>query len=163
MPAIMQVCTALKMKLLVAAVAPPSIRVAPMALRMQSPTTLTITLVGCANGVGVGLNADNEVDMLADGSPAAADLFIGDKILQWGDVAMIDPESGQQRLLKDVVSPADTHTLIIERTQPSSAPSPPKAPSDATKSSPAAWTAQETWSDDAWVGTEAWDSGSKWG
>ena len=56
------------------------------------------------DGVGVGLDVDNCVDMLTPGKPAAAVLQLGDKITEWNGVAMFDPATGERRLLKEVVT-----------------------------------------------------------
>jgi len=89
---------------------------APSAPTTAPVMTLTIALVGCINGVGVGLDASNLVNMLAEGSPAAAsELRMGDKVILWNGVAMIDPVCGRQRKLKEVVVRSDTHTLVVER------------------------------------------------
>jgi hypothetical protein len=44
---------------------------------------------------------------------AAAALQMGDRVVSWDGVAMLDGET--RRLLKDVVSPAESHILVIER------------------------------------------------
>ena len=89
---------------------------APSAPTTAPVMTLTIALVGCINGVGVGLDASNLVNMLAEGSPAAAsELRMGDKVILWNGVAMVDPVCGRQRKLKEVVVRSDTHTLVVER------------------------------------------------
>lgn len=80
--------------------------------------TLTVTLLNCAGGVGVGLDEDNIVDLLKPGLPAEKVLKEGDKVLKWNGVPMMqrDAEGNWERkLLKDVVKPAETHTLVIER------------------------------------------------
>lgn len=76
--------------------------------------TLTITLTGCSDGIGVGLNDDNCVDLLRPGLPAAKALQLGDKIMQWNGNKMVD-EDGERRMLKDVVVSADSHELLVER------------------------------------------------
>ena len=75
---------------------------------------LTVTLVGCSSGVGVGLDDKNCVDMLRPDSPAESELKLGDRVLLWNGIEMID-FTGERRLLKDVVVSADAHTLVIER------------------------------------------------
>ena len=82
--------------------------------------TLTITLTGCSDGIGVGLDDNNCVDLLRPGLPAANALQLGDKVIQWNGNKMVD-EAGERRMLKDVVVPADSHELLVER-QPSLAP-----------------------------------------
>ena len=76
--------------------------------------TVSVTLTGCSDGVGVGLDTQNRVDMLTPGKPGAASLQMGDKIITWNGIQLID-ETGQRRLLKDVVTPADSHELVVER------------------------------------------------
>lgn len=85
---------------------------------------LTLTLNGCGSGIGVGLDGDNRVDMLKPGMPAAKVLQMGDLIISWNGIAMM--EDGNQRLLKDVVTPAESHELVIERVRAS----PPISPED---------------------------------
>ena len=88
----------------------------PSAPTTAPAMTFTITLFGCINGVGVGLDASNLVNMLAKGSPAAAsELRMGDKVVLWNGVAMVDPVCGRQRKLKEVVVRSDVHTLVVER------------------------------------------------
>ena len=76
--------------------------------------TITLTLTGCSGGVGVGLDNQNCVDMLKKGMPAEEKLEMGDKITHWNGIAMYDKEIGQRKL-KDVVKPAESHVLVIER------------------------------------------------
>ena len=78
---------------------------------------LTLTLTGCGSGVGVGLDGDNRVDMLKPGMPAAKALQMGDRVVSWNGIAMMD--NGKQRLLKDVVTPGESHELVVERVRPS--------------------------------------------
>ena len=83
---------------------------------------LTITLTGCGSGVGVGLDKANVVDMLVPGKPAARQLRIGDRVIEFDGQAMIERRGGrlEQRKLKDVVKRSDTHTVKVERArQPS--------------------------------------------
>ena len=83
---------------------------------MVAAETLTVELTGCSGGVGVGLDATNCVDLLRPGSPAeASSLRIGDRVISWNGQPMVDPATGKQRLLKDVVVAADTHTLTVKR------------------------------------------------
>lgn len=80
--------------------------------------TLAITLTGCSDGIGLGLDTDNRVDLLRPGLPAAKVLQLGDKVVQWNGNEMVD-SAGERRMLKDVVVPADSHELVVKR-----APSP---------------------------------------
>ena len=97
-----------------------------------TPKPQTVTLTGCMDGVGVGLDVDNCVDMLTPGKPAAAVLQLGDKITEWNGVAMFDAATGERRLLKEVVTAAESHTLVIERAQ-TAAPVPAAAAPDTPK------------------------------
>mmetsp|Transcript_17938 Transcript_17938/g.36494 ORF Transcript_17938/g.36494 Transcript_17938/m.36494 type:complete len:172 (+) Transcript_17938:35-550(+) len=139
----------------------------PMRVRVRVPVQmqmekLTVMLVGCESGVGVGLDDKNCVDMLVPDKPAASELKLGDKVLLWNGIEMFD-FTGEQRLLKDVVVKADTHTLVIER--PLSAKQAAAAAARREQTAAAAksdvvnqWTAQETWaSNDAWT-PETWGS-----
>ena len=99
-------------------------------LTPREPEPQTVTLTGCMDGVGVGLDADNCVDMLTPGKPAAAMLQLGDKITTWNGIAMFDAAAGERRLLKEVVTAAESHTLVIERAQATAAPVPVAAPPD---------------------------------
>jgi len=81
---------------------------------MSGKETLTVTLTGCSAGIGLGLDTDNRVDLLRPGLPAAKVLQLGDKVVQWNGNDMVD-SAGQRRLLKEVVVPADTHELVVER------------------------------------------------
>jgi hypothetical protein len=142
------------------------------AVRMQMDK-LTVTLIGCESGVGVGLDENNCVDMLAPGKPAEAELQMGDKVLLWNGIEMVD-FTGERRMLKDVVVRADVHTLVIERKQNSLA----KAAAAAVAKSAAAaaeqaaskqqWTAQESWSGGGGGGGESstegeWKPQESWG
>lgn len=91
----------------------------PSVMLAKDVRTLTLTLKGCSNGVGVGLDKDNCVDMLKPGMPASKELQMGDKVVSWNGVMMVEEKEGrmQPRKLKDVVTPADSHTLVIEREQ----------------------------------------------
>ena len=42
---------------------------------------------------------------------------MGDKVTHWNGILMMESRDGklQRRLLKDVVTPADSHTVIVER------------------------------------------------
>ena len=81
---------------------------------------------------------------------------------------MIDPITNERRLLKDVVKPAETHVLVIERVNqdmlqvfdgPSVQPSAKKPEQKPTSQQGSTWTPQESWtSDNAWQNTESWSS-----
>ena len=64
------------------------------------------------------LDGDNCVDMLKPGMPASKVLQMGDRVLLWNGIEMVD-SFGARRLLKDVVVRAEAHTLVIEREQSS--------------------------------------------
>ena len=134
---------------------------------MAAMEKLTITLVGCSSGVGVGLDASNVVDMLKPDSPAAAELKLGDKVLLWNGIEMVD-FTGERRLLKDVVVPADAHTLVIERQQ-SAAAAGAQAQRAAKSAAAAADPKESSWqtsvpltTSDSWKSDDAWEPES-WG
>ena len=79
--------------------------------------TVTLKLTGCSGGIGVGLDKDNKVDLIKPDTPAAKFFFMGDQIISWNDQEMVKVEGGRkvQRLLKDVVTPAETHTVVVKR------------------------------------------------
>ena len=94
--------------------------VATTAIRLVAADkeTLTVTLLDCTGGIGVGLDDDNVVDLLKPGLPAEKVLKEGDKVLKWNGVSMMQRDGEgkwERKLLKDVVTPAETHTLVIER------------------------------------------------
>ena len=70
-----------------------------------------------SGGIGVGLDADNCVDLLRPGLPAEKAFKMGDKVLTWNGEALVEAKEGRmiQRKLKDVVVPVDEHTVVIER------------------------------------------------
>jgi hypothetical protein len=80
-------------------------------------------------------------------------------VLQWNGIAMVDPDSGQPRKLKDVVVPSDVHTLVVERAQ--SAPKSTAAPPQAARTSE--WKSTTDYKSHSWQSTESWSSDSKWG
>ena len=105
--------------------------------------TLTLTLKGCESGIGVGLDKENKVDMLREGSPASKVLQKGDVIITWDGIDMMGVEGGRkvQRKLIDVAPDPlkDEYTVIIERPRTS-------------------------WSSTSWQQTDAtsWDSKPDW-
>ena len=132
-----------------------------VAMQMEK---LTVTLVGCSSGVGVGLDDKNCVDMLRPDSPAESELKLGDRVLLWNGIEMID-FTGERRLLKDVVVSADAHTLVIERQQ-SAAVAGTQAqraapPESAARAEPegGSWKAQTS---ESWKSNDAWEPES-WG
>ena len=84
------------------------------AVMKEATEMLTFTLTGCSAGIGLGLDAENRIDMLAPGKPASASLQMGDKVISWNGIDMVD-SAGERKMLKDVVVPADSHELVIER------------------------------------------------
>ena len=88
-------------------------------MQAAPPEEVTVTLTGCGSGIGIGLDSSNCVDLLKPGSPAAnSELQIGDHVVQWNGNSLFDelPDgSREQRKLKDVVVPAESHTLVVER------------------------------------------------
>ena len=91
-------------------------------LAPRAPQPQTVTLTGCMDGVGIGLDGDNCVDMLTPGKPAAAVLQMGDRVTAWDGIELFDAAAGERRLLKEVVTAADSHTLVIERAQAAAPP-----------------------------------------
>ena len=73
---------------------------------------LTVRLLGCSLGVGVRLAEDGRVDMLREGSPAAAagGLRIGDRVLKWNGVDVLTAD-GKARKLGEVVETQETHKV----------------------------------------------------
>ena len=135
-----------------------------VAMQMEK---LTVTLVGCSSGVGVGLDDKNCVDMLRPDSPAESELKLGDKVLLWNGIEMVD-FTGERRLLKDVVVPADAHTLVIERQQ-SAAAAGAQAQRAAESAATAADPKESSWqtsvpltTSDSWKSDDAWEPES-WG
>ena len=94
-------------------------RVACGRMQLDETMILNVTLTGCGGGVGVGLDSSNRVDMLKPGMPAIKGLSIGDLIVAWNGIEMVEERDGRvkQKLLKDVVCAADTHTITVERTR----------------------------------------------
>ena len=83
-------------------------------LTPREPQTQTVMLTGCMDGIGVGLDTDNCVDMLTPGKPAAAVLQLGDKVTAWNGITIFDVAAGERHLLiKEVGATADSHTLVI--------------------------------------------------
>ena len=104
--------------------------------------------------------------------PAAGGLLrIGDRVISWNGQPMVDPATGAQRLLKDVVVAAETHTLTIERALDPLAMAaataiessrPPKTPP--AKSGSGEWKQEDSWGSDEWKGTDSsWSSDDSWG
>ncbi|KAL1518697.1 hypothetical protein AB1Y20_002984 [Prymnesium parvum] len=91
----------------------------PYMTRPDGVETLTLTLRDCSAGVGVGLDGENRVDMLTPGSPAAAAFQMGDQVTHWNGVRMVEMKDGRMRprKLRDVVRPAPSHTVVVERTR----------------------------------------------
>jgi len=79
--------------------------------------TLTFELTGCGSGVGVGLDKNNVVDMLVPGKPASRWLRMGDRVVEFDGQVMVEQRGGrmEQRKLRDVVKPSDTHTVKVVR------------------------------------------------
>ena len=66
-----------------------------------------------SRGVGLGLDPHNRVDFLKPGMPAEQVLRMGDRVLTWDGAELI--RDGKQVLLKDVLKPGDSHTVVVER------------------------------------------------
>ena len=125
--------------------------------KMQERASIIIT-DSQSNGIGVGLDTSNRVDMLREGGAAAlSDLQMGDKILSWNGMSLLD-EVGQQVKLADVVDTTlDRHTVILER-----APKMKKSKTDGSSSTPSgksqAWEMQSEWASE---GSSKWSTESK--
>ena len=56
------------------------------------------------------------VDMLTPGKSAAETLRMGDTILLWDGIPLVNPDTGKQRKIATVVdSSLDAHTVVVER------------------------------------------------
>ena len=98
---------------------------------IKATEVLTVKLTGCGSGVGVGLNKQNIVDMLVPGKPASKQLQIGDRVLEFDGQSMVKRRPGggmEQRLLKEVVQPGETHIVKLERRRLPAAPVRPGLP-----------------------------------
>ena len=89
-------------------------------VRLQEPEVdeIALTLTGCSNGIGVGLDENNKVDMIKDGTPAAKFFKKGDKVMTWNGAEMTQVVGGriERRPLKDVVEAGlDKHTVTVKR------------------------------------------------
>jgi len=113
----------------------------------QQTETITLTIRDCSGGVGLGLDEENKVDMLKPGMPAAKVFQIGDKVTFWNGIAMYEQREGklEQRKLKDVVKPADSHTVVIERV--------------CKQWETTAWETTSSWSSTNWAaGSNSWEA-----
>jgi hypothetical protein len=81
--------------------------------------SMTVTLTGCSNGIGVGLDPQNRVDLLRPGTPAEKQLKIGDIVTHWNGMELFRMENGrkvQVKLIEVAPDPLqDSYTLSIER------------------------------------------------
>ena len=84
-----------------------------------SPNSMTVTITGCSNGIGVGLDPQNRVDLLRPGMPAEKHLKIGDVITHWNGIELFRMQDGrkvQVKLIEVAPDPLqDSYTLSIER------------------------------------------------
>ena len=85
---------------------------------LETTQTMTLALTGCGSGIGVGLDENNCVDMIKEGMPAEKAFVMGDKVTYWNGTPMSETINGEfkQKKLKDVVEPAEAHTVVVERT-----------------------------------------------
>ena len=93
--------------------------VATLCLAVKSPAahvkTLRLTMHEDRHGrLGLGCH-DGVVDLLVPGSPAADVLQLGDRVLRWNGVEMHDAKTGSWKLLRDVIRPSDSHSVVVER------------------------------------------------
>ena len=86
-------------------------------VNVQTVEHLKVNIKDClTQGVGIGLDPDNVIDMLWPGNAAVRDLKMGDTVLTWNGIALKDPATGLQRTLSMVVDRnLDTHTLTLAR------------------------------------------------
>ena len=91
----------------------------PWRTRSIKMETLTITIAGCKNGIGVGLDPMNVVDLLRPGMPAEKQLKIGDVVTHWDGAPLFKVEGGRQIQVKLIeVAPdplVDSYILTVER------------------------------------------------
>jgi S1-C subfamily serine protease len=98
------------------------------------------TCQGCSQGVGVGLDPNNVVDQVWEGSPAdTGGILLKDRVVLWNGAKLVDAE-GKQIKLKDIVTPGDTHVLVVERVKNTE------------------WKAQTSWAPKG----NTWNGASKW-
>ena len=93
--------------------------IATLRLAVKSPAahvkTLRLTMHEDRHGrLGLGCH-DGVVDLLVPGSPAADVLQLGDRVLRWNGVEMHDAKTGSWKLLRDVIRPSDSHSVVVER------------------------------------------------
>ena len=91
--------------------------------------TLSLSLGGCAAGIGIGIDTSGYVDLITPNKAAArGGILLGDRLIQWDDTPVLETVGGesQARLLKDVVTPgAETCTVVVERGSGGGAPGGP--------------------------------------
>ena len=96
------------------------LRIRHAAARMEyGVQKLEVTLTGCENGIGVGLNPENRVDLLRPGTPAAAQLRIGDHVTHWDGQPLMKVVGGRMEQVKLITVAPDplvnSYTLTVER------------------------------------------------
>ncbi len=154
-----------------------------MRIRMQVER-LTLTLTDCINsGIGLGLDRANRVDLLTAGKAAEKVLQMGDHVISWNGTPLFDPD-GNQRKLATVVTSAETHTVVVERTlnplvaaaaiaiqEADEAAAARKTEQASSKGKGSKWSSMEEWTTaknytstgwqnkDAWKPTDSWGSG----
>ena len=84
---------------------------------VQTTERLTLSLRDCrAKGIGVGLDPQNVVDMLTPGKSAGDALQMGDNIVLWNGIPLLDPATGDQIKIAAVVDGSlDEHTVVVDR------------------------------------------------
>lgn len=130
-------------------------------MQAEETETLTLTLKGCLdNGVGLGLDEKNRIDLLKPDSAASKVCAMGDEVLTWNGEALLEVVAGrmEQKKLKDVVQRQDSHTIVVRRVR--------KAWSSNYDSTSSSWssdwsssTGQSSWGGAGGAGGDEWSGG----
>ena len=138
----------------------PAYRSALVRMQLEEVDTITLKLTKClANGIGIGLDDKNKIDMIKPDGAGSKAFLMGDEVMSWNNNALWVVKNGrkEQRKLVEVVEKQDEHTVVVKRLRK------PWASSYEQTS----WEAK-SWDDDS--GSSSWsggssgaDSGSSWG
>ena len=84
---------------------------------VQTTERLTLSLRDCrAKGIGIGLDPQNVIDMLVPGKSASVSLQMGDEIISWNEIPLLDPATGEQIKIAAVVDGTlDEHAVVVNR------------------------------------------------
>ena len=87
---------------------------------MQAEETdeITLKLTDClANGIGIGLDTKNCIDMIKPGGAGSKKFVMGDEVVLWNGQELYEVAGGRkvQRKLVDVVEQQDVHTVVVKR------------------------------------------------